>query len=343
MDFLSLLEFEESGTENQIIARRVVRDAENPLEYWEEEEFRSRYRFSKTNFLVLLNQLETDLKPNSDRNAPVPPMFRLLIALRFFATGQFQKTDGDLMQVHQTSVSRIVKQVATAIAKRRREYIKYPTENEKQLSQQNFYSKHGMPKVIGLIDCTHVPIVSPGGENAEVFRNRKGFFSINVQLVCQEDMKFFDIVARWPGSTHDSRIFDNSMLKDKLEEEDSVLLGDGGYRCDSHMLTPLLDPTCPAERRYNKAHIATRGLIERSFGVMKQRFRCLRTPLRTKLNTSLTIIVAVACLHNQAISFRESLNEEENTLEGAVEVGGEIAPSNVGETMRYNVIRNFFN
>lgn len=38
------------------------------------------------------------------------------------------------------------------------------------------------PKGIGAIECTHVPLLSPGGNNAEIFRNRKGFFSINVQV-----------------------------------------------------------------------------------------------------------------------------------------------------------------
>lgn len=40
-----------------------------------------------------------------------------------------------------------------------------------------------------------------GGDYAELFRNHKGYFSINVQAVC------------WPGSTHDSTIFNNSRLK----------------------------------------------------------------------------------------------------------------------------------
>ena len=70
--------------------------------------------------------------------------------------------------------------------------------------KNEFESKYGFPGVVGAIDCTHVKIKSVGGENAELFRNRKGIFSINVQAVCGPDLLFFDVVSRWPGSTHDS-------------------------------------------------------------------------------------------------------------------------------------------
>jgi hypothetical protein len=49
---------------------------------------------------------------------------------------------------------------------------------------KQFFQLSGLPGVIGAIDCTHVPIQSPGGQDAEIYRNRKGYFSINVQLIC---------------------------------------------------------------------------------------------------------------------------------------------------------------
>ena len=48
------------------------------------------------------------------------------------------------------------------------------------------YAVSGLPGVIGAIECTHVLIQSPGGDDAEIYRNRKGYFSINVQLVCDQ-------------------------------------------------------------------------------------------------------------------------------------------------------------
>lgn len=47
----------------------------------------------------------------------------------------------------------------------------------------------------------------------EEFRNRKGYFSLNVQAICDADLKFMNVVARWPGSAHDATIFNNSILR----------------------------------------------------------------------------------------------------------------------------------
>lgn len=47
----------------------------------------------------------------------------------------------------------------------------------------------------------------------EEYRNRKGIFSMNVQGVCNADLLFMNVVARWPGSAHDATIFNNSIIK----------------------------------------------------------------------------------------------------------------------------------
>lgn len=46
-----------------------------------------------------------------------------------------------------------------------------------------------MPGIGGCIDCTHIKIQNPGGPDGEVFRNRKGYFSLNVQ-VCLNDLNY---------------------------------------------------------------------------------------------------------------------------------------------------------
>lgn len=61
------------------------------------------------------------------------------------------------------------------------------------------------------------------------------------------------ICIRWPGSVHDSTIFDNSMLRARFENQEfgtCVLLGDGGYPCRSYLMTPLLNQRTESEKRY---------------------------------------------------------------------------------------------
>ncbi len=116
--------------------------------------------------------------------------------------------------------------------------------------------------------------------------------------MCDEKAQITNIVARWPGSTHDSSIFDNSLCA-LLESHafQGHLVSDNGYPCRAYLLTPILNPSMPTEKRYNTCHISARGLVERVFGVWKKRFPCLQNGLRTKINTTLAVIVALAVVY----------------------------------------------
>lgn len=136
-----------------------------------------------------------------------------------------------------------------------------------------------------------------------MYRNRKGIFSLNVQAVCDSDLRFIDIVARWPGSTHDSTIFNASRIRARFmngEMGNALLLGDSGYACSNFLLTPLLEPHTQAEQLYNESQIRTRNVVERSFGVWKRRFAALSFGLRIQPLTAQAVIVATAVLHNIA-------------------------------------------
>ncbi|KAH6923544.1 hypothetical protein HPB50_002166 [Hyalomma asiaticum] len=52
--------------------------------------------------------------------------------------------------------------------------------------------------------------------------------------------------------------------------------------------------------RYNKSQIKTRNSVERTFGVWKRRFACLRVKLLTDTDRSAAIVTACAVLHNIA-------------------------------------------
>lgn len=203
---------------------------------------------------------------------------------------------------------RIIRKVTEAIASLCPRYINFPNSEENlRKSKQGFYNIARFPKVIGAIDCSHVKIQSPGGEEAEVYRNRKGLFTMNVQAVCNSDMKFLNIVARWPGSTHDSSIFQASRVRTRFingEMGDALLLGDSGYACLNWLLTPLLETRNRAEQLYNESQIKTRNVVERSFGIWKRRFPALAYGLRLQ-PLSAQAVIATAVLHNIAQDMSE--------------------------------------
>ncbi|KAK0133490.1 putative nuclease HARBI1 [Merluccius polli] len=69
-----------------------------------------------------------------------------------------------------------------------------------------------MPGVVGAIDGTHIKIIAPS-KDEDVFVNRNKVHSINTQIVFDATCNILDVVAKWPGSTHDPRILMGSGLR----------------------------------------------------------------------------------------------------------------------------------
>lgn len=180
-----------------------------------------------------------------------------------------------------------------------------------------FKAIKGFPGVWGLIDCTHVPVRVVSAQR-KTFYNRKNITSINVQAVVGADMRFMDIVNRWPGSAHDSTIFKSSSIYAKLRENpgQGYLLGDAGYEIDTFIMTPYRSGSADSamRKRFNKSHASTRNPIERTFGCWKSKFRCLQG-MKITLDTALNVMTACAVLWNFLLAEGEKLLPEEEGLE----------------------------
>ncbi|TGZ46663.1 Uncharacterized protein DBV15_12231 [Temnothorax longispinosus] len=267
MDLLVDLIFESDDDiddNDEFVERRpyVIRNKPNNFQVWDDKEFFDRFRLKKDTVLELLHAIEDRLIILRNKSRSLTPINQLL-TLRFYATGNFLRACGDFSGVSISTASRVIAKVSMAIASLSATMINMPQSNvEIRTTQQAFYDMYKFPRVIGCIDGTHIRIQSPGGKHAEEFRNRKGFFSLNI--VCDHNMRIIDVVARWPGSVHDATIFQHSRLRRRLEEGEfrpGILLGDSGYPIKKYLLTPLLHPTTAAENSYNSAHISLEASI----------------------------------------------------------------------------------
>lgn len=288
--------------------QRVFRDLDSPFERYDDHTFRSLYRFSKPSVFEIVNLLEEDLRRSTNRNASLHPEQQVFIALRFYATNNFQKELADIHGRHQTTVSRIVSQVSFSLAKLRPNFVRFPSSNNDGDQTMTIFKEiANFPGVIGVVDGTHIRIQSQPGMEGGLYINRKGWPSINVQIICGPKLEIFDIVARWYGSAHDSRIFRESRVNARFEEGElsGLLLGDSGYPCLPYLMVPFLCPANQEQRAYNTALRRTRMKVECSIGVLKRRFPCLHFGMRLKRRTLLSVIVACAVLHNIAIKWHE--------------------------------------
>ena len=267
---------------------RLYRDRLNRLEKYDDFEIKRLFRFERENILRITNELKGVIEHPSMRNKALSPLHQVCVALRFFATGCMQSSIASWINIDPSTVSRCVHRVTSAILECNRDAFRI----NNNVVRRGVFENFGLPSIIGAIDCTHIGIIDPPANmHPDEYINRKNYHSINVQAVCDSDCVFIDIDAPWPGSVHDSRIFKNSSLYRKLigGEIQGSLIDDNGYPLQHICLVPFLRPTNGAEEQYNMVHKKAKCTIERSFGQLKMRFRCLQGKLRIKLERVPTI------------------------------------------------------
>lgn len=215
-----------------------------------------------------------------------------------------------------------------------------------------FLERFNFPGCLGCIDCTHVYIQKPS-ENWNAYLNRKGRFSLNVQMVCDSQLRITNVVAQFPGSVHDSFIYNNCGLRTFLHSQDcppnSWLLGDKGYPLEHRLLIPIRVPNNEMEERYNRAHRHCRNTIERVFGILKLVWRILHDSggiLLYKPQKVIKIIICSAMLHNIRmnnnfpIEYDADFHEDDDIY---IPEENNIIDQRRGDVVRQQLINNMFN
>nr|CAI5851451.1 unnamed protein product [Callosobruchus analis] len=289
------------------------------------------FRLTKELALTLINSLDEYLVAPTRKSA-IDKQTKVLVALHFFATGSYQIDIGYNLfcALSRAAVSRCIDEVVNALNQSQiiNRWIHFPRSREEmQNSRLQFYSKYRIPGVIGVIDCTHVAIFPPSAGDAEfpehIYVNRKHYHSLNVQLICDANLKIINVNAKFPGSSHDSYIWSRSNVQRTMRQinqrhSDFFLIGDSGYPLRPWLQTPVRNPLPGTpEFHYNEAFLLARSTIERCNGILKMRFRCLlkhRVLHYTPTKCS-KIILACAVLHNMCIENDVPMPENEENVE----------------------------
>jgi hypothetical protein len=174
---------------------------------------------------------------------------------------------------------------------------------------------------VGAIDGTHIPVSPPASERA-MWRDRNTNLTQNVLAVCNFDMKFTDMLCGWEGSTADSTLWIEAQRRGAISTpEGKYVLGDAGFPNCDQCLTPYrgvryhLQEWAKANRKpqnkeelFNLRHSKYRNVVERIFGVLKNRFKILTKPRAFKMVPQLRCVSALAVLHNILVNIREEVD-----------------------------------
>ncbi|KAJ1213479.1 hypothetical protein NDU88_001116 [Pleurodeles waltl] len=283
------------------------------------------YRLNRATIQELCAQLEPDLMSAIRQPRGIPPQVQVLSVLHFLARGSFQTTVAISSGMSQPMFSKVLSKVLSALLKHMRSYIVFPEVGDLPTVKGDFYALGHIPNIIAAIDGTHVALVPPH-RSEQVYRNRKSCHSMNVQMVCLADQYISHVNAKFPGSVHDAYIMRNSSIPyvmGQLQRHRVWLIGDSGYPNLSWLLTPVSNPRTRAEEWYNEAHGRTRRVIERTFSLLKARFRCLHMTggsLFYSPKKVCQIIVACCMLHNLALRRQVPFLQEDGPDGGVVAV-----------------------
>lgn len=192
----------------------------------------------------------------------------------------------------------------------------------KYISCYRFLIHNRIPGILGLVDCTVVKIVRPS-VNEEAFFNHEHRHSLNVQIVCGENLCIYD-VRICPGSNNDRNIWkysDAQHYMRSLRQNDDIIrdeghyyiLGDSGYTPSPILLTPIRETQAGSpESLYTNEHCRTRSIVERLFGDENNTYLCVnrKRVLHYKPRKATKIILSCAVLHN--FKLLNGIRQEEN-------------------------------
>lgn len=101
--------------------------------------------WAKCAYSLLCAELTHCLYAHRSGDYVLSPMMQILVAVRFYADGSFLRSLGNLFQIINARVSRIVHRVSLEICHRREEYIRFPTDNEFPSVKRGFYDVAHFP------------------------------------------------------------------------------------------------------------------------------------------------------------------------------------------------------
>ena len=271
-----------------------------------DKEFKSHFRLERGTAEALLQKISSKLMIKQANSEPeICPSKQLLIALWVWSTPDSYRSVSQRFNVSKSSVARILRRMADVLVEMASSFIKWPEGQHAQNVREHFNKMSEFPGVIGCIDGTHIPIPAPT-EHSDSYLNRKGYHSVQMQAVCQHNLKFTNCYVGQVGSVHDARVYRLSYLGQDIENNltnfppDCHIIGDSAYPLSPYLLTPYRETgnLTRYQQNYNFRHSSTRMTIERAFGHMKGRFHCLQFFPSPDIAFICKSVISCCVLHN---------------------------------------------
>ena len=222
----------------------------------------STFEFLCSTLAPSLQRQDTNIR------SAVPVQVKVAVSISRLATGNSMQSIADLYRIGLSTSQLAVKQFTNAVTLLiLPKYIRWPSTTTMDKFAREFENIHRIPYVIGAVDGSHIPIVTPRLHAADYY-NRKGFHSILLQGVVSSKCLFWDFDIGWAGSMHDANLWERTAIGQFCEAgklAPYALVGDAAYPCRPWMLAPFRghkDGLIREEYNSNFVQSSTRMCIE---------------------------------------------------------------------------------
>lgn len=286
------------------------------LRLFDREYFFRFIRMSPERLDDLLSQVGPLLakKPCHSRE-PISPAQRLIVTLRYLASGDSQQTHAFYFRLGRSTVCKIIKETTQAIwTSLQPRYLQYPeTYSQWEVLAAEFEREWNFPNCIGALDGKHVQIEAPANSGSAYY-NYKNFHSMVLMAICDAKYCFTMVDIGSYGRDNDASIFSESAMRHGFENRifklpenreigpfsiPPVLVGDDIFPLKTYLLKPYPGKDLSLEKRiFNYRLSRARRTIENVFGILVAKFRIFRGSIKGKPMHVENIIKATVCLHN---------------------------------------------
>ncbi|XP_077553666.1 uncharacterized protein LOC144168586 [Haemaphysalis longicornis] len=309
---------------------RVPLYVESVVARYKDFEFKKLFRLSRATTEALDGEFSTSsFYPQGNRGRPkITAEKTVLLALTYIGTQSTLYRIADKFDVSESTVHAAITRVVGFLLEISAREIRWPNVDERERIKSSFLSLRrvpggGLPDVVGAIDGCHIRISRPS-ESADSYFNRKKFYSIVIQDVCDGDLMFTDVFVGFPGSAHDARVLRESFFfQDAASKcEGGYLIGDAAYPLLPWLLPPYKQTTGnwqPRMSTFNTAHSRQRVAIERAFVLLKARFQRLLYVDVASIGFTVDIVLTACVLHNIAGRAADAMDEEDVDLDSVAD------------------------
>ncbi|XP_067206926.1 uncharacterized protein [Linepithema humile] len=267
-------------------------------------------------FNKLLQLTEPYLTKNHYRALPAEQ--RLLIVLRYLATGDLPLSIALAFRVGESTVRMLIKEICQVLINVLEPiYLTQPNEKEWKSYAEGFWNRWNVPNCVGAVDGKHITLQCPrnsGNVGAYGGNSDGGIFS---ESLIGENLK--NKTLNLPKGTF--------KLPNSQDCTPTFLLADDAFSLSTTIMKPYTGRNLDKKQKIcNYRFSRARRTVESAFGIFSNRWRIFRNSICMLPETADKITTASLCLHNfimieeerckqKLYSTNQSLKNNENEQE----------------------------